>query len=229
MISNRNLQNVMIKGTKEGLTLHLDCSSSFQEICEELEDKLSANLKTQKDEPQIKVNIHTGNRIFSKEEKEKLIKTIQSNQNLVVDKIYSDVILHDEAQRLISEKEMKTAVGMIRSGQVVETQGDILVIGDINPGAVVNAEGSVYIMGNVRGNVHAGCAGNREAVVAASVFTAGRISIANIHTTVAASSAGDGTLELHSAYLNDQDEIVFDRLQALKQLRPNLTRLEGGL
>ncbi|MGN1401320.1 MAG: septum site-determining protein MinC [Bacillus sp. (in: firmicutes)] len=228
-MSNRNSQNVMIKGTKEGFTLHLDSSGSFREILTELNEKLSVSFKRQKGEPQIKVNIHSGNRIFTEGEKKELIDTIQKKQHLVVDKFYSDVISHEDAKRILNETEIKTIVGMIRSGQVLHTPGDILVIGDVNPGAEVKAAGSVYIIGAVKGNIHAGCSGDKEAVVAASVFSSGRISIANTHTTVADAAPSEEPLELHSAYLNDQDEVTFDRIQILKHLRPNLTRLEGGV
>lgn len=55
----------------------------------------------------------------------------------------------------------------LRSGTRVEFAGHIVVFGDINPGAEVIAGGSVIVWGRLRGVVHAGAQGNREAFVCA--------------------------------------------------------------
>ncbi|HOU23624.1 MAG: putative septum site-determining protein MinC [Chloroflexi bacterium ADurb.Bin180] len=55
----------------------------------------------------------------------------------------------------------------LRSGQVVQHPGHIVVMGDINPGAEVIAGGDVIVWGRVRGKVHAGALGNSGAVVCA--------------------------------------------------------------
>jgi septum site-determining protein MinC len=34
--------------------------------------------------------------------------------------------------------------------------------------------------------------------------------------------------EMECAYIDETDHIIIDRLQVLTQLRPNLTKLEGG-
>jgi septum site-determining protein MinC len=55
----------------------------------------------------------------------------------------------------------------IRSGTRIEFGGHIVVLGDVNPGAEVIAGGSVIVWGRLRGVVHAGAHGNRQAVVCA--------------------------------------------------------------
>jgi septum site-determining protein MinC len=44
----------------------------------------------------------------------------------------------------------------LRSGQVIQHPGHVVVIGDVNPGAEIRAGGSVVIWGRLRGLVHAG-------------------------------------------------------------------------
>lgn len=228
MINNRNIQNVMIKGTKNGLTLHLDDSSSFSDIAKELKEKLSVSYRLQKDDPLMSVNVHTGNRYFSEEEEKEIVSIIESNNKLVVDQISSNVIPIDDANQLINESEIKSIVGMIRSGQVIEVPGDLLLIGDVNPGGVIRAVGNIFIIGSLKGTAHSGCNGNRDAIIAASVMTSAQISIANVNITTA-STVSEDSLNLHCAYLNDQGEMTLDSIQVLKQIRQNLTRLEGGL
>ena len=42
----------------------------------------------------------------------------------------------------------------LRSGEVAESRGDILIYGDVNPGALVKAQGNITIIGALRGAAH---------------------------------------------------------------------------
>ncbi|MBN1317214.1 MAG: septum site-determining protein MinC, partial [Anaerolineales bacterium] len=57
--------------------------------------------------------------------------------------------------------------GAVRSGQVISTEGHVTVIGDVNPGAEIIAGGEVVVWGRLRGLVHAGAYGDRNALVCA--------------------------------------------------------------
>ena len=67
----------------------------------------------------------------------------------------------------------------LRSGTRIEFAGHVVVFGDVNPGAEILAEGNVIIWGRLRGMVHAGSKGNREAVVCALDFSPMQIRIAD--------------------------------------------------
>ena len=55
----------------------------------------------------------------------------------------------------------------LRSGTRIEFAGNVVVLGDVNPGAEIVAEGNVIIWGRLRGMVHAGSKGNKDAVICA--------------------------------------------------------------
>lgn len=55
----------------------------------------------------------------------------------------------------------------LRSGQSIRHPGNVIVIGDVNPGAEIVAGGHVLIWGRLRGTVHAGAAGDEEAMICA--------------------------------------------------------------
>jgi len=55
----------------------------------------------------------------------------------------------------------------LRSGTRIEFSGNVVVLGDVNPGAEIVAEGNVIIWGRLRGMVHAGSKGNKNAVICA--------------------------------------------------------------
>ncbi len=72
--------------------------------------------------------------------------------------------------------------GTLRSGQSVKSLGNLVVVGDVNPGAELIAVGNIVVMGILRGIVHAGCNGDRSAVVCAARMAPTQIRIADIIT-----------------------------------------------
>ena len=65
----------------------------------------------------------------------------------------------------------------LRSGTRIEFPGSIVVLGDVNPGAELVAHGSLIIWGRLRGSVHAGAAGDLDAVVCALELAPMRLQI----------------------------------------------------
>ena len=61
-----------------------------------------------------------------------------------------------DTQSIISDFYM----GNLRSGQVLECASSIIVIGDVNPGAKIITEGNIVVLGALKGNAHAGVAGD---------------------------------------------------------------------
>ncbi len=57
--------------------------------------------------------------------------------------------------------------GTLRSGEHLETEGDVLLLGDVNPGAKISAGGDVMIWGRLLGTAHAGKEGNISSKVMA--------------------------------------------------------------
>jgi septum site-determining protein MinC len=76
--------------------------------------------------------------------------------------------VEDADLRLAQDMDLGVVVRRtLRSGQVVQHPGHVIVIGDVNPGAEIIAGGDVVVWGKLRGIVHAGATGDDEAVVCA--------------------------------------------------------------
>ncbi|WP_042459182.1 septum site-determining protein MinC [Neobacillus dielmonensis] len=221
-------QNVTIKGTKGGLVLHLDDNCSYQELKRELDEKLSANTRTQDDRHLLPVTVNIGNRYLTDEQMEELKELIRQKKNLVVDGIESNVLTKDEAKRQREETEVVTVTSIVRSGQVLQVTGDLLLIGDVNPGGSVIAGGNIFVMGTLRGMAHAGCNGNEQAVIAASNLKPSQLRISDCINRISEAWQNEDKHDMECAYINENHQIVFDRIQTLIKIRPNLTRLEGG-
>ncbi|NSL51617.1 septum site-determining protein MinC [Calidifontibacillus erzurumensis] len=220
-------QYVTIKGTKSGLTLYLDDSCSFEQLLQELEQKLSTNVQPE-DSPLISVHIKAGNRYLSKSDEDQIREIIRNKNRLVVESLESNVMTKEEALEWKQQTDIVTVSKIIRSGQVLQVKGDLLLIGDVNPGGTVMAGGNIFIMGALRGIAHAGCFGNEEAVICASLMKPVQLRIGDLVTR-----APDNEVEGHEmecAFIDkNENQIVIDRVQVLTHLRPNLTRLERGM
>ena len=227
-MNKRIQQNVMIKGTKDGFMLHLDDSCSFSELLKELEVKLSANYQFQENDPSISVKVHTGNRYLEAGQKEKIKEVIHKKKKLIVDEMISNVISREDAKQWKDENQVTTLTKVIRSGQVFEVPGDLLLIGDVNPDGTVRAGGNIYIMGQLRGIAHAGYKGNKKAIIAASVMKPAQLRIAG-KVNLSPDEYTKFGHDLECAFMDDEENIIIDKLQVLKKYRPNLNRLEGGL
>ncbi|WP_269604537.1 septum site-determining protein MinC [Prochlorococcus marinus] len=109
-------------------------------------------------------------------------KTIVSSQSLGYK---SQFILENDSYENLKTKEKDLTVsktnfhqGTVRSGEYLESPGDLLILGDVNPGAKVSAEGNIIIWGRLLGIAHAGNKGNSKATISALHFRPVQLRIA---------------------------------------------------
>lgn len=219
---------VTIKGTKDGLTLHLDDSCSFHELLQELDEKLSTHYYDGDGRSLIEVHVKVGNRYVTEVQQEEIRTLIRNKKNLVVDSIESNVITKEEALAWKEETEVVSISKVVRSGQVLHVKGDLLLIGDVNPGGKVIAGGNIFIIGALRGIAHAGYYGDVEAVIAASVMNPMQLRIGDVMRR-APEEKEENVLGAECAFIDEDDHIAVERIHLLTHLRPNLTRLERGI
>ncbi|MEN1970480.1 septum site-determining protein MinC [Lentibacillus sp. N15] len=216
-------QLITIKGTRDGLTLFIDDSCSFEDAYLELREKLTEH--PNKEDPSVAVTVKLGNRFLNPEQTMQLQKLISNDNHFDVQSFESNVITKEEALSLKEESEVKALNKIIRSGQVLEVTGDLLLIGDVNPGGKVVSTGNIYIMGNLRGIAHAGVTGDRNAVIAASYMKPSQLRIADyISRAPDYESAG---VYMECGLIDEaKDKIIIDRLQVLSHRRKDLNGFE---
>lgn len=175
---------VTFKGNQDGIYIFIK-EGSFQKIKEQLE----SNLKKAG-------SFFNGAKVVSIRGKELSIEEKEELKGIIINKYGIDV---DEAIDSIEEEEVKNnelsqiqffegieegytrfVRATVRSGQTVESEGNLVVIGDVNPGGIVMARGNIVILGALRGMAHAGCDGNKEAIVVAFYLHPTQLRIANI-------------------------------------------------
>ncbi|MFD1362924.1 septum site-determining protein MinC [Lentibacillus salinarum] len=217
-------QTITIKGTKDGLTLFIDDRGSFDHVLDELADKLS-EYHPKKDEPVVPVTVKLGNRYINDRQKQQLHTLIGTHNRFTIDFFDSNVIHRDEALTWKEDSEVKVVNKIVRSGQVLENVGDLLLIGDVNPGGKVISTGNIFVMGNLLGIAHAGANDDRHAVIAASYMKPSQLRIAD-YISRAPDYESEGVYMECGLIDDDQDKIVIDRLQVLSQKRNDISGFE---
>jgi len=170
--------SVVIKGSREGIFLHLDPQLDFRE----LKQRISAKLSDSKDFlAGAQVICNFGPREVADEDVAELEQLLRQFK-LRLKRVSTSVDSRHEAREEIkmppkaiednrvypnADEQTLLIKRTLRSGQSVSYDGNVVVMGDVNPGAEVVASGNVIVMGALRGMVHAGATGDPASVVAA--------------------------------------------------------------
>ncbi len=96
------------------------------------------------------------------------------------DDLRKTVTKADKTLSLSEEGMTKYLHGTLRSGQIIEYDGNIVIIGDVNPGAFLKATGNIIVLGSLKGVAYAGLDGDDAAVVAAYNLMPTQLKINNI-------------------------------------------------
>ena len=75
--------------------------------------------------------------------------------------------IREEIENIFSMDENVTLFhkGNLRNGTSLEYDGSVVLLGDVNPGAQIKARGNILVLGAIKGTVHAGCLGDRDAFI----------------------------------------------------------------
>lgn len=179
-------QSVTIKSNKYGINLVLDPDIAFNELLKDVIEKFKASANFFKN---AKLALSFEGRELSDDEEQQIIAAIEGNTTIEilcivesgtkqeavmkqnVEAFYNAV--QQQCENTIAQNQIVENVvvpdqfyrGTLRSGQVISSDSSVTIIGDVNPGAKIIAQGNIVILGALKGNVHAGCTGDRSCFV----------------------------------------------------------------
>lgn len=176
--------NLIIKGTKDGINavINMDKFKDFEEMMGVLVEKLSKGKAFYKGASLIittdlkKINSRDFNKL-----KEVLFDEFELKDCTLEAKMETDEFA-GKAFSGIHEGRTKFLRRTVRSGEVLNYQGNIVIVGDVNAGSQISAGGNIIVLGVMRGSAHAGNGGNPEAIVAAYSMQPEILQIANLMT-----------------------------------------------
>ena len=172
---------ISINLRKDEIVIKLNESATQEQIVEGLKKKLTELKKLYKDE---KTPIRVTGKILKNKEIDEIQELIKSKIDVEIE-FYSPKGLGLSNIKKTFEKEIATSEtkfhrGSLRSGQRLETEGSLVILGDVNSGAEVIASDNIVVLGALRGLAHAGAKGNKQAIIAAGLFDAVQVRIANV-------------------------------------------------
>lgn len=217
---------VSLIGTKRGMKLVLNDSCSFQELLDGMKQVLDDNteLFASRKPASIHVIVDTKNRLLSAEQEDQLKNFLLDTFHLEVDDITSNLMTKKEASEQLRAVRIVKLNRLLRMGDVVEIDGDVLLLGDVDPGAVLRATGSIYVMGSLMGSACAGSGGNSRAVICAGFMDPEELEIAG-----AVKSFSEEEIEetpwggmFETAFQNENGAVILERVEQLPLFRSDL-------
>ena len=207
-------QHITIKGVKEGLIFLLDDDCEFSALLDELQYKLEKSHQQLLTGPIVHVHVKLGTRQLDEDDKERIRTAIRQQGNLLVQSVESDT---PEAVKGEDGRNLKILTGIIRSGQTVEHDGNLLLMGDLNPGGSIMCTGDIYVLGALRGLAHAGTKGLEQAIIAASLLRPTQLRIGEVISRPPDEwMTGDAAMEF--AYLYE-GVMKIDKMTQLHRMR----------
>ncbi|MCS5421481.1 MULTISPECIES: septum site-determining protein MinC [Psychrilyobacter] len=161
--------NVIFKGSNGKLVIILNPAIPFQELKDHLLKKLKQSRQLFMGYEAV---IEFKGREIDEEEELELLniidETVDMNILFVTDRETLPLKEVEKMTSIVKEGITKFHLGTLRSGEILEYPGNIVILGDVNPGSIVKAEGNIIVMGTLNGVAHAGIKGNDEAFIVAS-------------------------------------------------------------
>ena len=190
----QEIKGIVFKGNSEGLIIVIPEEYSFEQALEEIDNKVSNAARFFKG---AKIKVTYRGRTLKDNEEELIRSVLDSKSGAIIESFSKDEeqknnafmakpVLHNTipSKKLhctgIDEGNCKFVRNTVRSGMRIQYNGNIVVMGDVNPGAEIIAAGNVVVLGVLRGMVHAGSDGNRDAFVYALGIRPTQIRIAEV-------------------------------------------------
>ncbi len=221
---------VALKLYKEGMLVYVNKAMSFDELEANVTDKFKKSesffkgltlkvgfkgVELEKDEYDklmISISDAIGCKAVLWENPEPFEQVIEENS---VKDLSAEQILNNAFRIEIDDECTKFYTKTIRSGQLLESDGNIVVVGDVNPGAELVATGNIVVMGALKGTVHAGAKGNRDAIVVALNLSPIQLRIANVISRSPDVATEHGIIP-EIAYVREDKIFIEDFLQKRK-------------
>lgn len=212
---------ISFKGTVNGLTIILKEEDTFESILSELEEKVKSAGKFFKGAT-LSV-LYRGKELTSHEEAKifELLSNKSGANILSLNKELGDtgleppnqyqppkINIKDNYFKGIDQGPTKFHKGTVRSGQLVSYAGNVVIIGDVNPGGEVVANGNVVVLGTLKGMVHAGADGNKEAIIYALNLSPMQLRIAEVITRAPDEDSNISGINPEIAYIKDEKVFI---------------------
>ncbi|MGI6053585.1 MAG: septum site-determining protein MinC [Clostridium sp.] len=177
--------SVVIKGSKAGMTVILNPEIPFEILMEDIGKKFRESAKFW---GAAQMTLTLEGRTLTPQEELQIVDSITANSQLeILCLLDTDADRIARCEKALTERLMELQNrtgqfyrGTLRRGDLLESEASIVMIGDVERGARIVARGNVIVLGTLSGTIHAGAAGNENAVIAAMEMAPSQLRIAGI-------------------------------------------------
>lgn len=172
---------VTVKGTRDGLLFLLDENADIDDLCAYLTELLEGQTGKVFDGPVVEVVIDYGERQLSSHDARRLLSLFLAKSNFLIRSWGGNTSARQELfHRKNTGRGQTIYRGVVRAGEPISFDGDVVIIGDVNPSAHVEATGDIFVFGRLLGIAHAGINGNVDTVIAATEFAPMQLRIGDV-------------------------------------------------
>ncbi|WP_311407569.1 septum site-determining protein MinC [Liquorilactobacillus uvarum] len=222
------MQNVVLKGYKDGYEITLNADADFKAILTDL-SKLFAELQLEKEKSEAKslsFDISTGTRLLDAEQKQEVEKIVSQYPLFSIHRFTSSVMQIQDALEMIENRTVHLNASTIRNGQVENIKGDVLFVGDLHQGGILRASGNVFTFGKNEGIIHAGFPNDAEAIIIGNIHATQQVRIADVVDILEENQIEDSAETV--VFVNDLHVLAYTERAKVKMIRPKLFTRMGG-
>ena len=221
------MQAAVLRGTQDGYELVIKQSASLDQVMIDLKTLLENLNVDPQDTGKVSLDVLTEDRLLLADEKRRIEQLVGQYPRFEIHKIAANVITLADAVQLKERDNVHLLSKVIRNGQDVQMQGDVLFLGTIHEGGKLCTTGNIFTMGNVSGILQAGYPDDESKLIMGNLQTAQQVRIAEQFDIVEADelSASQQTV----AYVNDLHVLSYGTLGQLKKINPKLYNRIGGI
>ena len=210
---------VLIKSFPNGIALHLDAETDFDELLRIIGFKFA---EARSFFGTAAMALAFEGRIVSETEELRILDTIRENSDLHIiclvgkddenNKQFVDALAHME-KKMSENSDGQFFKGSLKNKEVLETDNSIIILGDVDKGSAVISSKNIIILGSLFGEAYAGGNGRAGAFIAALEMDPERIKIGDYkHKASSKTKWGNHSkVQPKIAYIKN-DKIVFEPL-----------------
>ena len=212
------MSDIILKGDKNGFSVIIDDKANYGAALEEMKDLIiQQNAKsTNENDDVIYFTVKTGHRLLTESQKNDIRGFFDEYPQLTLKDIEADVEDNVKVADILKANRTNVESGIVRSGQKVDYEGDLIFLGTLHRDAQVRASGSIYILGDVNGIVHAGYPDNTDAMIFGNLKDVDQLRIADVIEIVTDDNKEDFQAGKY-AFIDDLHSISIDDLKNYKR------------
>lgn len=222
------MNHFKVKATSSEYRLIINQEASLNDIMEEMKDFTNQLVNIKRDKDSYNLIIDTPNRLLPNELQDELRRLIKQRTNWDI-KFRSNVLSQRDAIKWHKSTTLNVEFQSISGGEIIEVEGDILLIGNVEPGGFLRATGSIFIIGNIEGIVNAGYKGDKEAVIVGTFSSRSELKIDRSSYSINHLIDDKSSYTPRVYYLNDRNIIDVGSVSDIQRIRPTIDKVVSQL